>query len=187
MSANLLVDLTPFILILGGIVAASWLLERIFKTAPIVGEPMSGLVKIMSLFGFFVGALLLITAVSTWSQQSWDPGTRYLLIVTGLALFLKPMKDVPWAALVGLVLGGLSVGFFLILHPLPPTILGISSTWAYLIIFIIPALFAYMFFKFAEDVLKLIGAILSFKPILILLGLVCIVQGILLALGTSIF
>ena len=81
MSAALLVDLTPFILILGGIVAASWLLERIFKTAPIVGEPMSGLIKIMSLFGFFVGALLLITAVSTWSLQSWDPGTRYLLIV----------------------------------------------------------------------------------------------------------
>ena len=97
------------------------------------------------------------------------------------------MKDVPWAALVGLVLGGLSVSFFLLLHPLPDTILGISSTWVYLLIFIIPALFAYMFFKFAEDVLKLVGAILSFKPILILLGLVCIVQGILLALGTSMF
>lgn len=187
MSATLLVDLTPFILLIGGIVAASWLLERLLKSAPIVGEHVSGAIKIMSLFGFFVGALLLITAVGNWSQQSWDPGTRYLLIITGLALFLKPMKDVPWAALVGLVLGGLSVSFFLILHPLPETILGISSTWIYLLIFIIPALFAYMFFKFAEDVLKLIGSILSFKPILILLGLVCIIQGILLALGTSMF
>ena len=179
-------DYTPYILILGGVAAASWLLEKFARPAPVVGEPVSGLVKVTSLFGFFVGILLLVTAAAAWSAEASqvDTGTRYLLIVTGLALFLKPLKDVPWAALIGLAVGGLCAGFVFLFYPLPETVYvltyGISSTWIYLLIFLIPALFAYVLFKFVEDVLRLIGTILAFKPVAIALGLICIVQGILL-------
>jgi len=178
------VDYTPYILILGGVVAASWLLEKLARPAPVVGEPVSWLVKVASLFGFFVGILLLVTAAAAWSMQAWDTGTRYLLIVTGLALFLKPLKDIPWAALIGLAVGGLCVVFVFLFYPLPETVYvltyGISSKWIYLVIFFIPALFVYMLLKFVEDVLRLIGMILAFKPVAITLGLICIVQGILL-------
>jgi hypothetical protein len=182
------VDYTPYILILGGIVAASWLLEKFVRPTPVAGAPVSGLVKFISLFGFFVGILLLVTAATAWSMQAWDSGTRYLLIVTGLALFLKPLKDIPWAALIGLVVGGLCVGFVYFFYPLPGTVYGISSIWVYLAIFFIPALLVYMTFKFAEDVLRLIGAILASKPVSIILGLMCIAQGILLRFfGQSLF
>jgi len=183
---TLLVDYTPYILILGGIVAASWLLEKLARPAPVVGEPVSWLVKVTSLFGFFVGILLLVTAAVVWSTEApqVDTGTRYLLIVTGLALFLKPLKDIPWAALIGLAVGGLCVVFVFLFYPLPETVYvltyGISSKWIYLVIFFIPALFVYMLSKFVEDVLRLIGMILAFKPVAITLGLICIVQGILL-------
>jgi len=179
---TLLVDYTPYILILGGIVAASWLLEKFVRPAPIVGEPVSWLVKLTSLFGFFVGILLLVTATAAWSLEASqvDTGTRYLLIVTGLALFLKPLKDIPWAALIGLVVGGLCAGSVYFFYPLPETVNGISSTWIYLAIFFIPALFVYVIFKFVEDVLRLIGMILASKPVSIVLGLICIAQGILL-------
>jgi len=176
----LLVDYTPYILILGGVVAASWLLEKLARPAPVVGEPVSWLVKVTSLFGFFVGILLLVTAAAAWSMQAWDTGTRYLLIVTGLTLFLKPLKDIPWAALIGLVVGGLCAGSVFLFYPLPETVYGISSTWIYLVIFLIPALLVYVLFKFVEDVLRLIGTILAFKPVAITLGLICIAQGILL-------
>jgi len=179
---TLLVDYTPYILILGGVVAASWLLEKLARPAPVVGESVSWLVKVVSLFGFFVGILLLVTAAAVWSAEApqVDTGTRYLLIVTGLALFLKPLKDIPWAALIGLVVGGLCAGSVYFFYPLPETVQGISSTWIYLAIFFIPALFVYMIFKFAEDVLRLIGMILASKPVSIILGLMCIAQGILL-------
>jgi len=178
----LLVDYTPYILILGGIVAASWLLEKFLRPTPIVGEPVSWLIKLTSLFGFFVGILLLVTAAAAWSLEApqVDTGTRYLLIVTGLALFLKPLKDIPWAALIGLVVGGLCVGSVYFFYPLPETVNGISSIWIYLAIFFIPALFVYVILKFVEDVLRLIGTILASKPVSIVLGLMCIVQGILL-------
>ena len=189
MDFTVLVDYTPYILILGGIIAISWLLERLVKPVPVVGEPASWLVKIMSLFGFFVGILLIVTAAVAWSMEApkVDTGTQYLLIAAGLALFLKPLKDIPWAALMGLVVGGLCVGFVFLFYPLPEAVYGISSTWIYLLIFLIPALFAYVLFKFIEDVLKLIGMVLTFKPVTLALGLICIVQGFLLLLNTSLF
>ena len=180
-------DYTPYILILGGIAAASWLLEKIAKPAPVVGKPASGLVKVTSLFGFFIGVLLLVTAASSWSMQAWDSGTRYLLITTGLALFLKPLKDIPWAALIGLMVGGLCAGFVFLLFPLPETVFGVSSTWIYLLSFFIPALFVYVLCKFVEDLLRLIGTILASKPVAIALGLICIAQGVLLLLNNSLF
>ncbi len=189
MDLTFLVDYAPYILILGGIVAISWLLERLVKAVPVAGEPTSWLIKITSFFGFFVGILLIVTAAVAWSTEApqVDTGTQYLLIVAGLALFLKPMKDIPWAALLGLGVGGLCAGFVFLLYPLPETVYGISSTWIYLVIFFIPAVFVYMVFKFIEDVLKLIGMVLTFKPVTLALGLVCIAQGILLLLNTSLF
>jgi hypothetical protein len=184
-----LVDYTPHILILGGVVASSWLLERLVKPVPVAGEPTSWLMKIASLFGFFVGILLIVTAAVAWSTNASqvDTGTQYLMIVAGLALFLKPMKDIPWAALLGLAVGGLCAGFVFLFYPLPETVYGISSTWIYLLIFFVPAVFVYMIFKFIEDVLRLIGMVLTFKPVTLALGLMCIAQGILMFLETSLF
>lgn len=189
MDITFLADYTPYILILGGVAAASWLLEKFARPAPVVGEPVSWLVKVTSLFGFFVGILLLVTAAAAWSAEApeVDIYTRYLLIVTGIALISKPLKDIPWAALIGLAVGGLCVGFVFLFYPLPETVYGISSTWIYLAIFLIPALFVYVLFKFLEDVLRLIGMILAFKPVAITLGLVCIAQGILMLLDKSLF
>ena len=177
---TILADYAPYILILGGIIAASWLLERTVK-------PFSWIIKIASSFGLIIGILLLVTGAVVWSTKRWDVFTQYLLIATGLALVLKPIKDIPWAALIGLVIGGLCAGYVYLFFPLPETVFGISSTWIYLAIFFVPALLVYMLFKFIEDLLRLIGIILASKPVSILLGLICIVQGFLLLLDKSLF
>jgi len=177
---TILADNVAYILILGGAIAASWLLERTVK-------PLSWIVKIASLFGFIVGILLMITAAVVWPSPAHEY-TRYLLIATGLALVLKPIKDIPWAALIAMLVGGVCAGYvFLYFPPLPETVLGISSTWIYLIIFFIPALLVYMMFKFIEDALRLIGMILASGPVAIILGLICIVQGVLLLLDKNLF
>ena len=100
---------------------------------------------------------------------------------------LKPIKDFPWAALMGLIAGGLVAGAVYFFLPLPETVAGIASIWVYLIIFFVPAVIVYMIFKFIEDILKLLGTILASKPVTLIVGIVCIVQGILLLLGFNIF
>ncbi len=189
MELTFLVDYASYILLLGGITAISWLLEKLVKPVPVVGEPTSWFIKIIDLLDFFVGILLILTAAVAWSMEvhQLDTGTQYLLIIAGLALFLKPLKDVPWAALLGLIVGSLCAGLVFLFYPLPETIFGISSTWIYLLVFFVPALIVYMVFKFIEDVLKLIAMILTFKPVTLALGLICIAQGVLLLLNTSLF
>ena len=188
MNLSVLANYIPYILILGGVVAISWFIEKLVRPMPVVGKPASLLTKIVSFFGFFVGILLIVTAGIAWSTQSQvDTYTLYLLIIAGLALFLRPIKDIPWAALLGLIVGGLAVSIVYFFFPLPETIVGIASTWIYLAIFFIPAVIIYMVFKFIEDLLKLIGMILGSKPVTFIVGLVCIAQGVLLLLNMNLF
>lgn len=187
MSISLLVNNVPSILILGGSAAASWLLAILLKPAPIVGKPMNMILKVVAVFGFIIGILLLITGVATWSAGVWDAGTKYLLIITGLALFLKPLRQIPWAALIGFIIGSVCVLFVYFYFPLPETIFSISSTWFYLAIFFIPALATFLFFKFLEDLLRLIGLILASKPVATILGILCITQGIFLLFNQNLF
>lgn len=189
MDLSILVDYTPYILILGGVIAISWFIEKLVRPVPVVGKPASILTKIVSFFGFFVGILLIVTAAAAWSAQGSpvDAYTRYLLIIAGLALFLRPLKDIPWAALLGLIVGGLSAGIVYFFFPLPETVFGIASMWIYLIIFIIPALMVYIVFKFIEDLVKLLGTLLGSKPVTFIVGLVCIAQGVLLLLDMNLF
>lgn len=173
MSLTLLIDYAPYILILGGVTAASWLIKD--------------KAKLTSYLGFFIGILLLTTAAVAWSRQELDTGTQYLLITTGLALFLKPIRDFPWAALIGLAAGCACAAYAIWFVSIPETVFGIPAKWIYIAIFLIPALIVYLLFKFVEDLLKLIGIILASKPVSIILALLCIAQGILMILNTSLF
>jgi len=189
MDFSILVNNTEYILIIGGIIAIAWFLEKLLKPVPVVGAPASILTKIISFFGFFVGIILIITGAAAWQTQApnVDTYTIYLLIIAGLVLILKPIKDFPWAALLGLIAGGLCAGAVYFFFPLPETVLGIASIWVYIIIFLIPAVIVYMVFKFIEDVLKLIGTLLASKPVTLIVGFVCIAQGILLLLDKNLF
>ena len=100
---------------------------------------------------------------------------------------LKPLKDFPWAALLGLIAGGLCAGAVYFFFTVPETVFGIASTWVYVIIFLIPAVIVYMVFKFIEDVLKLIGTLLASKPVTLIVGFICIAQGVLLILDKNLF
>jgi hypothetical protein len=189
MDFSILIDYIPQILILGGILAASWFLEKVLRPVPVVGKPASILTKILSFFGFFAGILLVVTGGVAWQTQTpqVDSYTIYLLIIAGLVLILRPIKDFPWAALIGLIAGGLCAGAVYFFYPLPETVFGIASTWIYLIIFLIPAVLVYMVFKFIEDVLKLIGTLLASRPVTLIVGFVCIAQGVLLLLDMNLF
>ena len=174
MSLTLLIGYAPYILILGGIAAASWLIAR-DKEKP------------MSYLGFFIGILLLTTAAVAWSEHALDTPTIYLLIGTGLALFLKPIRDFPWAALFGLAAGCACAVYVIWFASIPEVVYGIPAKWIYIAAFLIPALMVYLLFKFVEDLLKLIGMILASKPVSLILAALCITQGILMLLNTSLF
>jgi hypothetical protein len=189
MDFSILVDYTPYILIVGGAIAMSWFIEKIVKPVPVVGTPTSILIKIVSFFGIFAGIILMLTGATAWQTSAPQIGnyTIALLIIAGLALILRPIKDFPWAALLGLIAGGLAAGAVYFFFPLPETVFGIAAIWVYVIIFMVPAVIVYMVFKFIEDVLKLVATLLASKPATFIIGCVCIAQGILLLLDMNLF
>jgi len=183
MCFSLLSDYTPIILVSGGVAAVAWLFAILLKSAPIVGSPMSKILKGISIFGFFVGLLLLFTGAAIWSAGVWDIATKCLLLITGLSLFLKPLRQLPWATLFGLIIGLVSVFLAYSYFPIPEIVFNISSTWLYLAIFFISALVSYFLFKFLED----LGRILASKPVATILGIICISHGILLLFNQNLF
>ena len=176
---SMVVNWVPLILILGGFVTVSKLLEKLTKGST------EKVLKAIGILGFFVGILFLITGIVALLTQTWDIVSWGLLILTGLGLALKPLSRVPFSALFGLVAGALCAGLLYLYFPLPATVLGISSLWIYLIVFLVPTLLVFLLFKFAEDLMKLFALILGSWPVVSVLGVLCILQGILLFLNQS--
>lgn len=176
---SVLVGWVPLILVLGGFVAVSRLLGKLIKGSA------EKVLKAIGVLGFFVGIILLITGIVALLSQTFDIASWGLLILTGLGLALKPLSRVPFAALFGLVAGAVCAGLLYWFFPLPATVLSISSFWIYLIVFLVPALLVFLLFKFAEDVMKLFALILGSWPVVTVLGVLCILQGILLFLNRS--
>ena len=176
---SVLVSLAPYILIFGGVVAVSKLLSFFMKGS--AGKVLKGL----GYLGILVGALLLATGVVVLLEQASSIEVWGLLVVTGLGLVLKPLSKIPFSALLGLVVGLVCAGLLYLYFPLPATVLGVSSMWIYLAVFLVPALIVFLIFKFAEDLAKLFGMVLGSWPVMAVFGFLCIAQGVLLLLNMS--
>ncbi len=170
------------ILIVGGLCAL----------APLFKRASQALARFLTIVGFFVGIVVFVVAVdyalslnflSSYTQIPQDlsslssPYLKYFLpamIVLGVLLVSRPIKNVRWASLISLSLG-LLVPYFL--RALFPSIF--SGTIALAIVFLIVTLAIYTLLRFVEDIFKLISSILAFAPIAIAIGLVNIYFGIL--------
>ena len=176
---SVLIGWAPWILILGGVVAASKLLSMFIKG--FVGKILKGVGSL----GFFAGLFLLVAGVIVLLAAAGGIDTWGLLILTGLGLALRPLSKIPLGALFGLIAGLACVGLFYSYFPLPAAVLGFSSMWVYLLVFLAPALIVFLVFKFAEDLARLFGLVLGSWPVLTVLGFLCMIQGILLFLNQS--
>jgi hypothetical protein len=176
---SVLVGLAPYVLLFGGVVAVSKLLSFFIKGS--AGKVLKGL----GYLGILVGALLLTTGVVVLLEQASSIEVWGLLVVTGLGLVLKPLSKIPFSALLGLIAGLVCAGLLYLYFPLPVTVLGVSSLWIYLAVFLVPALIVFLIFRFVEDLTKLFGMVLGSWPVMTVLGFLCIAQGILLLLNQS--
>jgi len=127
--------------------------------------------------GFVVGVAALALVYILFSRGRHDPFTLGILTVAGLMLFLRPVKNIRWAALVALILGAGASYYAYFAFQVTTTVL--------IIVFVAATLLLYLLFKFAEDLIGTVGAILSFPPIAIVIGTVCVVQAILMLIGQS--
>jgi hypothetical protein len=145
--------------------------------APLFRGRLKPISHILIALGFLMGILALVLVYLLFTSGHYDPFTLGILVVAGLMLFLRPIKNVRWAALVALAVGLLASYYASSTYQVSTTVL--------IIIFVAATLLLYLLFKFAEDLLGAIGSILSFPPIAVIIGVTCIVQAILILMGIS--
>ncbi|UCG89689.1 MAG: hypothetical protein JSU57_04225 [Candidatus Heimdallarchaeota archaeon] len=187
---NNLVFWSFLILILGGCLAASWLLVRL---AGVSSDDMSNFVNKLSLIGFPVGVIALITigaGLFLWSTMvepepkfidkypTFDLITIVCLCILGLVLILRPIKDFRFGAFISLAIGLLGAGLLVFL--------GAESVKLLSVVFLILFFVIYLSIKIFEDLYLLVAEVLSSPLISVIVGILCIIQGVLQLLGFSI-
>lgn len=167
MDLGLFVQNLPIVLLAVGFVSL----------APLFRGPLKPISRVLVVIGFFLGIFALVLVYAVFSSGHYDVFTLGVLGVAGLMLFLRPVRNVRWAALVALVVG-LLVSYYTY------NVFRVTTT-VLIIVFVAATLLLYLLFKFAEDLLGIIAGILSFPPIAVIIGIICIVQAILMLMGSS--
>ncbi len=186
-------------LALGGLFAGFWFIDWIIRHPEAEEERPAYLVAI-DIIGFFIGIICLgsgitlllngqdpITeAIGGFIGGKHDIFTKGLIIAVGLCLFLKPIKDIPWASLIAMIAGAVVV--FLAITYLETTftqlagLLGIDVKLLYGIIFVLVYGIIFSMFGLAQYILRIVATILSSRPGSFVLFVLCMIQALLIIL-----
>jgi len=155
------------ILVVGGLCACAPLFKRVSQS----------LGRALSVLGFLVGIVVLIVVVdyalgfnflsgsiTDALAATSSPYLKYFLpamILLGILLISRPIRNVRWASIISLALGLLASYF---LRTLLPSLFTSSTV---------------LVIVFLKDLFDFIGSVLAFPPIAIAVGLVNIYFGIL--------
>ncbi|MHA1377814.1 MAG: hypothetical protein ACTSRG_05485 [Candidatus Helarchaeota archaeon] len=188
------------ILALGGLFAGFWFIDWIIRRPEAEEERPAYLIAI-DCVGFFIGiislgagiTLLLGGGQNFFAQYFWwlfggrhDAFTMGLIVAVGLCLFLKPIKDIPWASLMGLIAGAavvfLSITYLETYLTWIANLLGIDIKILYGVIFILIFGIIFSLFGLAQHILHLVGTILGSKPGSFVIMLLCFIQAIMISL-----
>lgn len=112
--------------------------------------------------------------------------TCIFLIVVGIAMFFKPISDLPLSSILGLIAGAIVT--FIIAMIVPDSavqLIGnlINPKWLLVIIFIIVAAVVALTAKFYISTLQKISKFLSWPPIAFIIVVFCFIQGFCLWIG----
>jgi hypothetical protein len=150
----------------------------------------------MSIIGFFVGIMVLVVAADiglglnflsgyfgliALPSSSSNPYLKYYLpviIVLGVLLLSRPIRNIRWASV-------LSLGFGLLTSIYVKMFLPSLSTLVLGVVFTIVALAVYIVLRFVEDIIEFIGMVLAWPPIATTVGLVSMYFGI-ITLGAGV-
>ena len=121
----------------------------------------------------------LTNILSVPSTADLDAAGLYLsyflpvMVVLGILLVSRPIRNIRWASLIGLGVGLLASVYLRMFIPSVGTII-------LAVVFIIVTLAIYTLLRFVEDLFEFVGTVLAFPPVAVAIGLVGLYFGILI-------
>jgi hypothetical protein len=178
------------------VVALSFLADEPYPAAALVGGGILSLLvalygrrddshldEIGTFVAFVVGIATGVIAFFAGTEATVGWFSLVMMAVLAATLFLKPMKSLPWAGMAGVAAGAIAV--FFASGFITGSLLG-QERWVWLvIIFLVVGGIVHMIFHFIEDVLTIARMVLDWRPVMIVVGLVAVIEGVLLLMDKS--
>lgn len=208
-------DSGAWMLVFAGLMAVVWFFYEGYRNGGFIRrtkedfdkfEDVSKALKAIIFLGMLLGLITIMTGVVTImlnippsfkfaevvGENRADLFTSVLLILMGIAMFLKPMLDAPLSAIIGLIASlavGIALTFFLPQEWVDLTVqyTGVNPKWFIIGAAIVVGLLVGMAAKFTIGSLEAIAKVISWPPVAFLMAILCLVQGFgLLIYGFSI-
>ncbi len=165
------------VLVIGGLIA-------IFIVYLYLKDDGSTKYKFMVFLGLVAGVAMIYIAAVTWSGLAL--ATAIIVAVAGFSLVIRPFREVHFSAIMALFV--MVIVYILIGDLDGSTVYGIdvsflASGYVRIAIALIAGAIVYMITNFIEELIKLFGKILNWWPFLLMIGLLCMAEGIIVFLG----
>jgi hypothetical protein len=188
-----------WMLIMGGIMAITWMgyetkrkqafFKKHFKKEDWEEVEVSKFLKVLSYVGLLLGVILIwasaISAVNNLAPSRlyearygfhWDWLTTISCLVVGIVMFLKPINDLPWAGMIGLI-AGVAIAVLLVVFVPKEWFVNENIKWVIFGVGFVIATLVALAMKFWIGTLQSISRVLSYPPIALVVALYCFVQG----------
>lgn len=170
---------------------ASWIEMHLPETMLFVGGILAILIvicyvrdkdslkyKFTMFLGLIFGVIMLYEAMTMYGE--WRMVTSVIVAIAGFALVIRPFREVHFAvifALMVMVLVYIAFGGFegyMLFDSIDMAFL--SDGWPRIIAAFLCGAVVYMVLNFAEAIVKLFGKVLNWWPLLLVLGIICVVE-----------
>jgi hypothetical protein len=165
------------VLVIGGLIA-------IFIVYLYLKDDGSAKYKFTVFLGLVAGVAMIYIAAVNWSGLAL--ATAIIVAVGGFALIIRPFREVHFSVILALFV---MVVVYILLGELDGTMIYsidisfLASGYVRIAIALIAGAIVYMITNFIEEIIKLFGKILNWWPFLLMIGLLCMAEGIMVFLG----
>jgi len=132
--------------------------------------------KITMLIGLFVGIAMAVIAYCMY--ETWMLPTLVIVIVASFTLIIRPFREIHFALILALLVIGI---VYVMLGELEGTWFEfLSEGWYRIGLAVLCGALAFTVANMVESIVKIAGKILNAWPVLLILGLVCIAEAVMI-------
>lgn len=139
--------------------------------------------EVGTFFAFILGIFLLVMAAVVVAEDALGWFSVVVLLLLAACLFLKPLKEIPWAGVFGLVAGAAAA--YVASTVIQGEVFGIEEWKVLVVVFFVVGAIAHLLTHFIEDVMTISTMVLSWKVSMIVVGLLALAEGVFLFLQSE--
>lgn len=140
----------------------------------------------LTIIGFILGAVMIFLAVMIYYDDGFNRSSTFLIcLLLGIGLFFRVFRKIRWSSIISFSTG-IIFGIILYLFSKSYDLRFVTPGLLLAVVFIV-ILVLYFMLRVLEAWFDFLGGIISFRPILFVLGLVAIVEGILILVDSPIY